>query len=343
MKLEMSEKILVETLVSSSIQNKKIPETDNFEIEKLTGDASTRRYYRISFEKKNYVVCVDAPKAIEEGVPDFVSVQSVLEAKGIRVPRIYDLDVAKGYYLEEDLGDQTFLMSLGECENRKEEYQWYEKAVGLLVQLHEVDLTRNDGSVFAKRSFDTEKLMFEINFTVQHFIEGLMGHKRESYDHNFLINDFKKIIDQLVEGPWVFTHRDYHSRNIMVKEDELIVIDFQDARKGLPQYDLASLIEDCYYELSTDNHEKLMKLYWSSIGHKIYNDDYELFMKHYHLMAIQRIYKAIGSFSYIYRLRGDIRYLRHIGRAFERLKAILFEVPEHSKLRQLLCELYYAY
>lgn len=341
MKLEISEKILVDTLVGESLQ-KKIITGDKYKIIKLTGDASTRRYYRVVFDEKGYVVCLDMPRNPDDGEPDFLRIQKVLKLGGVRVPQILDIDIERGYYLEEDLGDQTFLRQLSLCKSREEERQLYIEAVDLLISLHKTNLKDYPNEIFNKRSFDEEKLMQEIHFTFQQFIEGLMGYQRDQYNYNLMVKDFSSLAKRICRGPWVFTHRDYHSRNLMFKEGELIVIDFQDARRGLPQYDLSSLLEDCYYQITSENHDFLIERYWQSIGRDLYKTKEE-FMNSYNLVAIQRIFKAIGSFAYIYRLRGDIRYLRHIGRAFERLKDIMFASNEYPQLRQELSSLYYAY
>tara|TARA_R110000868_G_scaffold100129_4_gene275458 strand:- start:3651 stop:4676 length:1026 start_codon:yes stop_codon:yes gene_type:complete len=341
MKLETSERLLVETLVEESLKKEVISGGD-YKIQKLTGDASTRRYYRIKFDSIAYVVCLDTPKSEDDGEPDFMIVHRALEKNNVRVPKILDYDIERGYYLEEDLGDQTFLKQLSHCRSRVEEKDWYVKAVDLLIEMHKVDVESDSTKIYCKRSFDQEKLMSEIQFTFAQFIEGLMSYKKEEYDHSALLADFTNICERISKGPWVFTHRDYHSRNLMIKGEELIVIDFQDARKGLPQYDLCSLLEDCYYETSLGNHDELIKRYWNNFGNQLWDNE-EDFMEQYRLMSVQRIFKAIGSFAYIYRLRGDIRYLRHIGRAFERLKAILFELGQYPQLRQQLAGLYYAY
>ncbi|MBH48002.1 MAG: hypothetical protein CME71_07500 [Halobacteriovorax sp.] len=341
MKLEISERLLVETLVDESIK-KEVIDSGDYKIQKLTGDASTRRYYRIIFKDKAYVVCLDTPRNESDGEPDFVIVHRTLEKDNVRVPKILDCDIERGYYLEEDLGDQTFLKQLSLCRSRAEEKLWYVKAVDLLIEMHKVDISTDDQKVYCKRSFDQEKLMSEIQFTFTQFIEGLMNYKKEEYDQASLMTDFTDLCQKISSGPWVFTHRDYHSRNLMIKDEELIVIDFQDARKGLPQYDLCSLLEDCYYETAAENHDDLIKRYWNNFAKDLFHSEEE-FMEQYRLMAVQRIFKAIGSFAYIYRLRGDIRYLRHIGRAFERLKDILFELGQYPNLRQQLASLYYAY
>ena len=142
----------------------------------------------------------------------------------------------------------------------------------------------------------------------------------------------------------VVCHRDYHSRNIMVVNEEVVVIDFQDARMGLPQYDLVSLLEDCYYKVSRDNKHDLKMIYWDNFLQKnCPQESKEEYLRLYDLMTIQRTFKALGSFAYIYKNRNDIRYLKYIGYAFENLRDVLFRYDEFRDLRVCLSEIYYEY
>ena len=130
----------------------------------------------------------------------------------------------------------------------------------------------------------------------------------------------------------------------MVKNNELIVIDFQDARMGIPQYDLVSLLEDAYYEIGRQNKYNLKKYYWSNfLEDKKYQSSFEEFERLYSLMSIQRIYKAIGSFSFIHTTRGDVRYLKYIGFCFEKLRSVMNSLPELRDLKNTLSKIYYEY
>jgi len=157
---------------------------------------------------------------------------------------------------------------------------------------------------------------------------------------------YKKLYDMCYKlscEPRVLVHRDYHSRNIMIKNGEQIVIDFQDARMGTPLYDLVSLLEDCYYQLDGENKEKLTQYYFNTYFKKIDpSKNYEQFKYIYDMMAIQRVYKAIGSFAYIYADRKDLRYVKYIGYAFEKVRAIMLKHDEFAKERKILASLYYA-
>jgi len=157
---------------------------------------------------------------------------------------------------------------------------------------------------------------------------------------------YKKLYDMcymISNEPRVLVHRDYHSRNLMIKNGEQIVIDFQDARMGTPLYDLVSLLEDCYYQLDSNNKEKLIHYYYETYFQKIDSSkNFEQFMYLYDMMAIQRVFKAIGSFAYIYADRKDLRYVKYIGYAFEKVRALMLSHEEFSKERKILSSLYYA-
>ncbi len=339
MKPERAESLLVENLFLSSRKKKKIPDEKIKFINKLSGDASTRRYYRLETNSTSYVVCLDNPSKEENEKYPFYSVHQFLQKNLIRVPHILDLDLSNGYLLEEDLGDQTLLNHLGQTTTLQEEYDIYKKCLDILITLQ----SKASGYKkydFSKLAFDNEKYMYEFEFTIDYFIKRQLKAKVKKKEKLFLLSSFAKISEELSSYPMVSTHRDFHSRNVMVKDDEYILIDFQDARLGIPQYDLVSLLDDCYYALDPKNKDRLVKYYWENSqidGQK----DFKTFLRLYDLMKIQRVFKAIGSFSYIFHHRRDKRYLRHIGHAMEMLKSTMQKHPDLNELKQLLFKIYY--
>ena len=122
----------------------------------------------------------------------------------------------------------------------------------------------------------------------------------------------------------------------------LIVIDFQDARMGVGTYDLVSLLEDCYTDLDNSNRKKLIQYYWDHCNKDLYpNKDYKDFLELYELSLLQRVFKAIGSFAYIYKSRDDIRYLKYIGFAMEKIKRTLRNTRYSNQLLESLINKYY--
>lgn len=343
MKPEQSERILVEELFKKTIAKHLLSDDVVENIEKLTGDASTRKYYRIWTTSTSYVACLDSPIADPSDEPTFLKLQRVLHAEKVRVPLILDKDLGTGYILEEDLGDQTFLKEIAQITNKEEEYKFYKEAVDLMATIHNVDVKKYKNEPFTKLAFDTEKLFAEMEFTKKYFLKMYLGLDVGTPGVEAL---YKKLYDMcymLSNEPRTLVHRDYHSRNLMIKNGEQVVIDFQDARMGTPLYDLVSLLEDCYYQLDNNNKKNLIRYYYETYFQKFDSSkSFEQFMYLYDMMAIQRVFKAIGSFAYIYADRKDLRYVKYIGYAFEKVRSLMLSHEDYSKERKILSSLYYA-
>lgn len=342
MKADQSEKILVEELIAKSILKLGIDEKI-VKISKLTGDASTRRYYRAYTDKKSYVVCLDNPIEDISKETTFVKLQTVLHREGVRVPLILDKDLLKGYMLQEDLGDETFLKDIASIQSKEEEYAYYKTAIDLMIKIHQIKVENYKGEDFTNMAFDKTKLFQEMEFTKKYFLDRYLGIDVTSDDVKAIYTRLEDMCQMLSDEPRVLVHRDYHSRNIMMLNKEQIVIDFQDARMGTPLYDLVSVLEDCYYQLDLDNKEKLIQYYFESTFSKFDNKkSFEEFKVLYDMMAIQRVFKAIGSFAYIYADRKDLRYVKYIGYAFEKVRCLMSKYESFSEARINLARLYYA-
>lgn len=341
MKPEVAERLFIEELFHKTIDDKKINARTLSNIDRLTGDASTRRYYRLESDKESYVVCLDNPTTSSEQKNSFVEVQKFLSQNKIRVPEVYDVLLKKGYILEEDLGDITLLQKLSNIKNKEEELQIYKKVIGELVKLHSLEKNEIDRSGLFHLKFDYEKLSSEIEFTTKFFLKLFLKIEDDQVSQE-IFQEFIPICERLASQKMVLTHRDFHSRNIMCKHDkELIVIDFQDARMGIPQYDLASILDDCYYEIHPENKRILMDYYFETLGEERLGQDREKFECLYLDMVLQRAFKAIGSFSYIYNTRKDERYLKYIGFAMEKIRQVMFKSPRYDALRTKLFKVYY--
>ena len=340
MKLELSEKLFIEDLFEQSRnKNPELSDVELQEIKALTGDASTRRYYRLNTSDKTYVACLDHPS--KDGFNYFVSVQSFFKENKIRVPNIIDTNLERGYILQEDLGDRTLLQHLAQLGSVSEELVTYKTILDSLLQLHSIPADEVSANPLFDRAFDFDKYMEEIEFTYKFFFERFLKVDDESVKRNFL-DFYSPVCRRLANEKMVLTHRDFHSRNVMVKDDEFIMIDFQDARMGIPQYDLVSLLEDSYYDLMGENKKQLIQYYFDELDPLIHGQ--ENFLNFYDLykdMLLQRAIKAIGSFSYIYELRKDVRYIKYIGYTLEKIRKTMMDDERYTDLRLLLSKHYY--
>ncbi len=338
------EKIFIERHFNDSVEAGKVDAEKVLFLDQLTGDASTRRYYRLVTQNKSYVVCLDNPFESAEKYP-FLVVQKFLKENDINVPEVYDFVSESGYLLEGDLGDTTLLKFLAD-KSIEDELEIFKSCIDILCKIQTIPNAKIPALSKSLR-FDHEKLYGEIEFCFKYFFEylGLSDSTKYIREKEILKTEFSKICEYLESEIKTLCHRDYHSRNLMVlgsDNPQPIVIDFQDARMGSYTYDLVSLLEDCYYQIESENLEKLKKYYFDCMNKKVKDFyTYEEFKRLYNLSLIQRVFKAIGSFSYIYQTRKDVRYLKYIGFALEKLKLVLNSDPKFQSLKTALFKIYY--
>ncbi|MBU6374805.1 MAG: phosphotransferase [Bdellovibrionales bacterium] len=327
---------------------------------KLPGDASSRKYYRATFKQPEgfagalSCIVMRTDPFVEQGLElPFLVVRSHLHDSGVRVPSVYNLDPARGLILLEDLGDATLLRVLQECANSEVERHYYERVIDSLVQLQtKAGPAPGAKSIDAFRlEFDQEKLMWEVRFTFEHFYEKYLKRSILPAHRAVMEEGFIEICARLASEPKVLAHRDFHSRNVMVLspegsrpsvDSEFVMIDFQDARMGPAQYDLASLLKDSYYQLEESQIQRLIDYYiarYEALSGKAL--DRRRFIEIFDLMAVQRNFKAIGSFASFLNRRGDASYLKYIGNTFENIRRTLLKYPQYSALRETLFHYYY--
>jgi aminoglycoside/choline kinase family phosphotransferase len=319
---------------------------------KLPGDASTRSYYRIGSGGKTYIAMKMEPFADHGDNLPFLVVQKHLASAGVDVPAVLDTDPARGFILLEDLGDVTLLRQLQEVCNADVERHLYERVIDDLVRLQvQASPQRKPADIEAyKLRFDHEKLMWEVSFCIEHFYERYLARDLKPEDKQLMIDGFGEICTLLANEPTVLTHRDFHCRNVMVVPGEdgsietsrLVMIDFQDARLGPAQYDLASLLKDSYYQLEEQQIQTLLNYYvarWEAAsGERV---DRARFQYVFDMMHVQRNFKAIGSFASFLNRRGNATYLKYIGNTFENIRRTLLKYPRYARLREVLFHYYY--
>jgi aminoglycoside/choline kinase family phosphotransferase len=319
---------------------------------KLPGDASTRSYYRLASKDKTFIAMRMEDFSKQGDKLDFLVVQKHLASAGIDVPAVLDLDPARGFILLEDLGDVTLLRQLQEVCSSDVERHLYERVIDQLVMLQvNASPKRKPAAIEAYNlRFDHKKLMWEIDFCIEHFYQTYLKRDIKPEDLKIMRDGFSEISTLLADEPTVLTHRDFHCRNVMVAPDEqggfdkprLVMIDFQDARLGPAQYDLASLLKDSYYQLEEQQIQGLLNYYiarYEALSGEGLDRAHFLYM--FDLMLVQRNFKAIGSFASFLNRRGNATYLKYIGNTFENIRRTLLKYPRYSRLREVLFHYYY--
>jgi hypothetical protein len=281
----------------------------------LTADASTRRYFRVIPSDGPSIVLALHEGPIEFMTLPFVAVARLLSRMPLPVPDVLGHADALGILALEDLGDVTLqaVAFLGVLQDRGAEL-----------------LTPSD--VPSQLAFDVEKLTWEMDFFVKHFVEGYRGAILTAAERTALSRECAEIVEELASEPRVLCHRDYHSRNLMVHDGQLYVIDFQDARMGPDTYDLASLLRDSYVDIADLELDSFIAYFLAVKG----ISDAVAFRRRFDLMAVQRNLKALGTFGYQAAARGNPIYIQYIPRTLKYVRDNAEKYPRFSRLRELL-------
>ena len=301
-------------------------------VDKLPGDASDRRYVRIvSPDGTSHVLLVHSEPIDPETLP-FVNVARLLRRMSIPVPSVLGWEGDLGILVLEDLGDVTLQRNLQHATD-EDRIGLYTEATELIerMQRRGRDLASSVYVPFGL-AFDAEKLTWELEFFVKHFLIGHYGAALSPSDQETLSEEFALLAGELAAEPRVFCHRDYHSRNLMLHAGRLHVIDFQDARMGPDTYDLVSLLRDSYVE-----HD------WSFVSEMIgrylrltRGSTESAFLPRFDLMSVQRHLKVLGTFGYQTTMVGTERYRDDVPRTLRYLRDVFRRRPQFARLRSLL-------
>ena len=303
----------------------------------LTGDASDRRYFRVISETgRSRVLALHAEPFSFQTLP-FANVARLFTQVPLPVPAILGHADDLGILLLEDLGDVTLQAHLGAAAPT-EHAALYRDAVSLLVRLQARGRELASASYLPYGvAFDREKLRWELDYFVRHFVEAYRGAQLTAGAREALAEEWTGIVDELASEPRGLCHRDYHSRNLMLHEGRLYIIDFQDARMGPDTYDLVSLLRDSYLDLPEETVEDL-------IGHFLRGGAApapgvaarQEFRRRFDVMALQRNVKALGTFGYQAAVRENPVYIQYIPRTLRYVRTNLLRHARFARLHGLL-------
>ena len=289
---------LIQTWITSVLQS------ENCEIKFLAGDASFRRYARITLNNKTFML-MDAPPDQEDCVP-FVTIDEFFDQHGVRVPHILAKDLEHGFLLLEDFGDVVLSTLL----NDQTVDAHYAQSFKQLIQLQSIDGT---GEL---PEYSYEKLISEMELLTDWLLPSLKI--QPTQDEIALIKrSFAILANAAVAQPQVIVHRDFHSRNLMQIEGETEqgVIDFQDAVIGADTYDLISITRDAYVQWNADRVYGWFKTFYDLLPDSSKQDrHFEQFKQDADMMAIQRHIKILGIFVRLFERDGKSGYLKDLPR-----------------------------
>lgn len=310
------------------------------ELKMVAGDASFRRYYRLLWRDTSYIV-MDAPPPEEDCTP-FVRISRHWFQQGVHVPEVIAQDLDQGFLLLQDFGDNQLLSALlspsttghNDLANAGRLYRKAQKSL--------IKIQRTTGTGLELPPYNRELLLREMALFRDWFCCQWLELELNDQDISLLDRTFECLSHSALQQPQVPVHRDYHSRNLMLTEDDDIgIIDFQDAVQGPITYDLVSLLKDCY-------------IHWPPEAVSHWCDDYqaearlagvlpenyprEKFHQEFDLMGAQRHLKAIGIFARLWLRDGKANYLDDIPRTLQHLLEATEKYQNLSPFHQWLLD-----
>lgn len=316
-----TEEIAARYVLLQNWLKEKLPH-QTYEISLVAGDASFRRYYRLNF-REHSLIAMDAPPALEDSHA-FIALTDIFSNLGLAVPKLIATDVDNGFLLLSDLGDNLYFQALT-SENFQ---QLYINAIEQLLILQQCPRQQNwDFPIFDQALFHTELSRFNEWYLIKYLQINLT-----TTEEKLLSKLFEKLIQSAVNQPQVCVHRDYHSRNLFALADNQVgIIDFQDALWGPITYDLVSLLRDCYIAWPQEDILQLANNFYdqAQTQQKI-NYNQEQFLRDFDWMGIQRHLKASYIFARKWCRDANNNYLNDIPRTLNYAYEISKNYPEFS-------------
>lgn len=323
--------------------------------EPLAGDASSRRYFRARLDAPGGPGSTIVMNWNDSGLPisseelavfdkppeelPFLNVHRFLEGAGVRVPAVYGHWVEQGLMLLEDLGDVSLWDQVRHAPEA-EVLRWYRKAIDeLLVLQISGTRARDEECIAFGQVFDRTLYLWEFTHFIEYGLETGDPGSLPATERRLLDQTFETIAVRLANQPRVLNHRDYHSWNLMVHHDAVVVIDFQDALLAPAQYDLASLLNDRETDqvVTPAVEEELLDYYLDRVEEwgeaRPRRDD---FRETYLLSALQRDLKVVGRFRYLDLVKGKHGYTRYIPATLRRIGRNLGRTPGLEQILPVL-------
>jgi len=301
--------------------------------EPASADASFRRYFRLQVGQESFIA-MDAPPG-QEDCTQFLRVAGYLEAMQLNAPRVIEADNEQGFLLLTDLGPNQYLTALTDGPESADAL--YADAIRALATIQSNGVAYQ-GSL---PTYDDQLLRQELSLFHDWLCVAHLGLSFSAADDARWKQSCDTLVANALDQPQVFVHRDYHSRNLMLtEEDNPGILDFQDAVEGALTYDLVSLLKDCYVRWPVERVLEWALDFYSTLDEEIKNQmDSTLFLRHFELMGVQRHLKAAGIFARLNHRDGKtgfmadiprtLRYIVELGPKYVELEYIVGLINEH--------------
>ena len=331
----MSDQELLDTLTRLTRENLVGKSFERLEAKPIVRGGSGRMFYRLRFDpggERMILMCFNLDR------PDhghFLPVTDFLKKQGVRVPRVHarlesEDKHGTNYVWLEDLGRDDLWSHRDHSWNElKSEY---EAALDEVAKIHRIaESDKVDCPL--EPGFDEKIYRWEQRYFVEQFLKRYARVDDEAGDAVYSGSETKNLARGLAELPRFLVHRDFQSQNIIVREGQVGLIDYQGMRWGRPEYDVASLLLDPYTYLTHEQRGELLEYY-----HKKHGGDmpYSEFRDVYLRCAAQRLMQALGAYGFLSAERGMSFYISYIPTAVQRLQEVVRKLDTLSSLEKFL-------
>lgn len=316
--------------------------SEKVEIENLAGAGSQRIYFRIKTASDERFILMDC-RGNDLLLQQFLAVHGAMESEGLAPPDLLAFSMKDTTVVLEDLGNDSLLNQFRNCSADREIVSLYKPVVeylaGFQAGMHRrMSLLPARGIL--RRKFNHWLFTWESRYFLKYFLrEYCRASSSDSTDQR-LNKELADIAGKSASLPQLWCHRDFQSTNILLKDGNIRIIDFQDGRSGPPVYDLASLLRDAYVRIGKSAESELLEIYCAELKKKagwvIESTD---FKKEYRLVSISRGMQALGAFAKLSLVDGKFSFEAHIPRGLTRLRQVLTPDGDYPALASLVWSL----
>ena len=287
----------------------------------LAQSGSYRKYFRMQSANHRAIGVYNSDKNENKA---FITFTKHFLKQNLNVPQLYAEDIKNNVYLLQDLGDESLFSFLSDNRTDNEfsekAIEFYKVALNELIKFQTKASNKLDYSVCYPRSnFDRQSMMWDLHYFKYYFLKLT----KIPFDEQKLEDDFNSFTDYLLNAKTdFFMYRDFQSRNIMIKNNELYFIDYQGGRKGALQYDVASILYDAKADIPQQVRDKLLEHYLSILAKEKVAEHSE-FLKYYHGYVLIRILQALGAYGFRGIHEKKTHFLNSIPYAIKNIKYLL--------------------
>jgi len=309
-------------------------------IQKIPQSGSIRIYFRLATRDSSFIATYGIN--VQEN-QTFIQFSNHLRKMDCPVPEVYAVNEEKTIYIQEDFGDISLLNKLEQHGYTDYVYGLFKKSLKALAHLQIEGNTGMDYNwCLTSKEFGKQAILSDLLYFKYYFLDTL----QIPYDKEKLIDDFEALSNYLsyVDHKY-FMFRDFQSRNIMIKDDEVHFIDFQGGMKGALQYDVASMLWQAKAELSDEWKNNLLEYYMDCAEEILQQPiDRTRFTSQYHGYVLIRLLQVLGAYGFRGLFERKAHFLISIPLGLKNLKWFLgnkqvgIVLPEFGRLLNLIVD-----